>query len=79
MLIEDGDIPRSIGAPMVAEDVRVHSAADYSLSALLAQKGDTTVSVCLPARDEAATIGPIVDSIVTHREVVPVEAVGPGY
>ena len=51
---------------MAVEDARVHSAAEYSLGALLAQKGDTTVSVCLPARDEAATIGPIVDSIVTH-------------
>lgn len=51
---------------MAVEDQRVHSAADYSLASLLAQKGATTVSVCLPARDEAATIGPIVDSIVTH-------------
>ena len=51
---------------MAAEDARVHSAAEYSLAALLTQKGETTVSVCLPARDEAATIGPIVDSIVTH-------------
>lgn len=51
---------------MAAEDERVHSAADYSLATLLAQKGETTVSVCLPARDEAATVGPIVDSIVSH-------------
>jgi glucosyl-3-phosphoglycerate synthase len=51
---------------MAAQIGRIHSAADYSLAALLAAKGETTVSVCLPARDEAATIGPIVDSIVTH-------------
>lgn len=51
---------------MPVEDARLHSAADFSLGALLARKGDTTVSVCLPARDEAATVGPIVDSIVSH-------------
>jgi len=44
----------------------MHSAADYSLAALLAKKREMTVSVCLPAQNEEATIGTIVDSIVTH-------------
>ena len=44
----------------------MHSAGDYSLTALCEKKGTTTISVCIPARDEAATIGAIVDSIVTH-------------
>ncbi|MDG1365817.1 MAG: glucosyl-3-phosphoglycerate synthase [Acidimicrobiales bacterium] len=51
---------------MVAEKARVYSASNFSLADLLAQKGETTVSVCVPARDEATTIGPIIDSIVTH-------------
>jgi len=33
--------------------------------ALADAKGDRTVAVCIPARNEAATVGPIVDSIVT--------------
>ena len=36
---------------------------DHSIGDLLARKGATTVSVCLPARDEAATVGPIVEVI----------------
>lgn len=36
---------------------------DYELPALLESKGDHTISVCLPARDEAATVGPIVETI----------------
>ena len=37
---------------------------DHDLAALRAAKGATTVSVCLPARDEAATVGPIVRTVV---------------
>ena len=51
---------------MSADDALLHSAADFSLAGLLARKGATTVSVCLPAHNEAATIGPIVDSIISH-------------
>ncbi|MCU0272046.1 MAG: hypothetical protein MUE34_02325 [Acidimicrobiales bacterium] len=36
-----------------------------SVAALVRAKGDTTVAVCLPARDEADTIGAIVRSIRT--------------
>lgn len=39
---------------------------DYPLAKILAAKESTTVSVCLPARNEAATIGVIVSSIRKH-------------
>lgn len=39
---------------------------DFALADLVMAKGDTSVSVCLPARDEAATVGTIVESIRTH-------------
>jgi glucosyl-3-phosphoglycerate synthase len=41
---------------------------DFSPAALAEARGDTTVSVCLPARNEAATVGPIVATI--GRELV---------
>lgn len=45
-----------------------HPAASRGGDELLAAKGATTISVCLPARDEASTIGPIVEAI--RRDVV---------
>lgn len=39
---------------------------DHRIGDLLSRKGTTTVSVCLPARDEAATVGPIVATIATE-------------
>jgi len=33
--------------------------------ALLEAKGDRSIAVCIPARNEAATVGPIVEAIVT--------------
>ncbi len=51
---------------MTVDLPRVHSADDYSLDALCEKKGTSTISVCLPARNEAATVGPIVQSIVNH-------------
>lgn len=41
------------------------SHGEHRADALVAQKGDHTISVCLPARDEAATVGTIVDIIRT--------------
>jgi glucosyl-3-phosphoglycerate synthase len=38
-------------------------AASFDIAALASAKGSTTVSVCIPARDEAATVGRIVDAI----------------
>jgi len=34
-----------------------------ALAALVAAKGDATVSMCIPCRDEAATIGPLVSAV----------------
>ena len=45
---------------------RVFTHGDFDASDLVAAKADRTVSVCIPARNEAATIGPIVHSIVSH-------------
>ncbi len=39
---------------------------EFRVDRLLEAKGSTTVSVCLPARNEAATIGPIVEAIRTE-------------
>lgn len=41
---------------------------DFDSNMLTERRGDTTISVCLPARDEAATIGAIVERI--HRRLV---------
>lgn len=50
--------------------IRTRHHADYPLPRLLAAKGSATVSVCLPARNEAATIGHIVD-VLRHDLLVP--------
>src|SRR3954467_5083170 len=47
---------------------RTSRAADWPVDVLLAAKGDTRVSVVLPALDEAATVGRIVQ--VIRRELV---------
>lgn len=44
--------------------VRSSSHRDYPIDRILASKGTTTVSVCLPARDEESTIGGIVSCLV---------------
>jgi len=51
--------------------IRSFHHTDWSTAELLAAKATTTVSVCLPARDEESTVGPIVDALVR-------DAVGPG-
>lgn len=43
--------------------VRTLSHTDFSVAELAAAKLETYVSVCLPAKDEAATIGPIVSTV----------------
>ncbi len=54
--------------------MRTYPTADLTTEDLVAHKGATTVSVCLPARDEAATVGPIValvvDRLVRHHRLV---------
>ena len=47
-------------------EVRSYAANDFPVDSLLAQKGDHVVSVCIPARNEAATIGTIVSVIGEH-------------
>ncbi|MFB9236452.1 glucosyl-3-phosphoglycerate synthase [Plantactinospora siamensis] len=47
---------------------RTHMAGRWTARSLLRAKGDTTVSVVIPARDEAATVGEIVGTI--HRCLV---------
>ncbi|MEO0493604.1 MAG: glucosyl-3-phosphoglycerate synthase [Actinomycetota bacterium] len=53
--------------PVALEPHRRFEAADFDVTRLLAAKGTTTVSVCLPARDEAETVGPIVEAIGALR------------
>jgi len=48
--------------------IRTHHHSEYPLHRLLAAKGDTTVSVCLPARNEADTVGQIVGAL--HRDLL---------
>jgi glucosyl-3-phosphoglycerate synthase len=48
--------------------IRTYHHDQFPLERLLQAKGATTVSVCLPARNEAGTIGPIVAEI--HRHLV---------
>jgi hypothetical protein len=46
---------------------RRFEASDFDLTHLCELKGATTVSVCVPARDEAETVGPILQTISTLR------------
>ncbi len=48
---------------MTASPIRTHEAAEFPLGALLEAKGPTSVSVCIPARNEETTVGAIVDTI----------------
>jgi glucosyl-3-phosphoglycerate synthase len=52
----------------VSAPARHASAAELDRLDLVAAKGDTTVAVCLPARDEEATVGAIVTAI--HDDLV---------
>ena len=47
---------------------RTYAAADFPLERLLAAKGATTVSVVLPAREVAGTIGPIIAALMPLRD-----------
>lgn len=52
--------------------VRTFHHEDFEVDDLVAAKGSQTISVCLPARDEEATIEPIVASIIRElRQRVP--------
>lgn len=49
---------------------RVFGHADFDLQALIAAKGDRKISVCIPARNEASTVGAVVSSITTALTAV---------
>jgi glucosyl-3-phosphoglycerate synthase len=68
-VIDRRDAPVNAGAA-VADWLarRTYAAGDFSLDRLLAAKGATTVSVVLPAREVAATIGPILAQLVPLRD-----------
>ncbi len=46
--------------PVTSPGLRTHDAAEFDVERLVGAKGDTTVSVCIPARNEEATVGAIV-------------------
>jgi len=48
---------------MIDPPVRVFQSGAFEVAALAAAKGDQRVSVCLPARNEEPTVGPIVNAI----------------
>lgn len=47
-------------------EVRSYSAGEFPLDLLRATKGDHRISVCIPARNEEATVGTIVGAIHEH-------------
>ncbi len=53
---------------LVVRDLRVFHVSQFAPEVLLEAKGDHVVSLCLPARDEAATVGAIVAAVC--RELV---------
>lgn len=53
--------------------VRLHTSEDLDPVRLSHRKGSTTISVCLPARNEATTLGPILD-IITAELMAPAGA-----
>ncbi len=57
----DGDGGTSETAPT---DQRRYASADFALPQLVEWKSDRKLSVCIPARNEEATVGPIVHTIV---------------
>jgi glucosyl-3-phosphoglycerate synthase len=51
---------------MPAPAVRTFSHRDFAVDRLVEAKGDRRISLCLPARNEAPTIGPIVSTVRRH-------------
>ena len=71
------ELVSAIPAPSVSADVvpriREFHHSDFPLDCILDHKGTTKVSVCLPARDEASTVGPIVHTL--HEELLAIGAI----
>jgi glucosyl-3-phosphoglycerate synthase len=49
--------------PVTRPPVRTHDASEFGVADLVAAKGSTSVSVCIPARNEEPTVGAIVETI----------------
>lgn len=64
--------PTMAAVPDVAMRIVSYHHGDFPIGELRAMKEDRRVSVCIPARDEEATVGPIVEMV--RRELV--EGVG---
>ena len=46
------------------------SREEFSLERVTELKSRTTVAVIVPARNESATVGAVLDAVLTHRELV---------
>ena len=46
------------------------SREEFRLERVLKLKPQTTVAVIVPARNESATVGAVLDAVLTHRELV---------
>src|SRR5207302_8597419 len=51
---------------MPSPAVRTFDHREFPVDRLVEAKGDQRISVCLPARNEAPTIGPIVSAVRRH-------------
>src|SRR5438067_6526155 len=56
----------SLGLRMPSPAVRTFNHRDFPIERLVDAKGGRRISVCLPARNEAPTIGPIVSAVRRH-------------
>ena len=66
---------RLASTPMLTKDVavtpapiRTHLASEFRLEDLVAAKGASSVSVCIPARNEESTVGAIVEAHTKRME-----------
>jgi glucosyl-3-phosphoglycerate synthase len=60
---DDVRMPEASEAPPTRRAARRFDHTDFTVGQLAALKGDRTVSVCIPARDEAPTVGAVVRTV----------------
>jgi hypothetical protein len=46
------------------------SREDFNLNRVTQLKGDLTVAVIVPAKNESATVGTVLDAVLVHRHLV---------
>ena len=63
-----GGVTNGTSGAMTGRGPRSFAVGHFQPAALAAAKGTTTVSVCLPARNEETTVGAVVGSI--HRHLI---------